>query len=573
MNQFQRWIGSLQMAVVLLVVIAGVLAWGTIYEEQYGTEAVKHAVYGAWWFQAVLAFLALNLASAAIDRYPWKKRHIPFVLAHIGIILILIGGIMSGSLGIEGQLVVSEGQTEQYLRLPQQAFALRDPHSDAVELFPTAFEAKAWVSEPDFVKTATLNDRSIQLKVDKYYPDAITDEVLVRDAEEGGPAIELVLTQDMQEETIWLFAHDPVRFGAEWGHSEVLFIEPKSMQAWQDLLSEERVSAAEEGFLRIRFGEDTQAYDVAVPADKSAAVAIEGTDYEIQFKDYFADFAIGEEGVQNRSDEPNNPAISFVLRGAEGADPYLLFALHPDFGAMHGQSFAIPAKIEYQHPVMRQLPPNALVLAYLGENELRAATTDGQGKAAEFGLTEQNQSYQHPQMGFEWMVREVEPQAMMRQEVKNRSNRIKRQALHVVLTEGEHTAERWMTLDDSAQLMLGDKPIMIDYGAALYPLPVSVKLLDFRKIDYPGTEMAADFESDVVLSDPNHADPMFHKISMNQPISYKGFKFFQASFIEGPVETTVLAVRKDPGTPLVYAGYLIVIMGILTLFMAKPKRA
>ena len=43
-----------------------------------------------------------NLAIAALQRYPWKKHHAPFVLAHLGIILILLGGILGGLFGAIG---------------------------------------------------------------------------------------------------------------------------------------------------------------------------------------------------------------------------------------------------------------------------------------------------------------------------------------------------------------------------------------------------------------------------------------------------------------------------------------
>ena len=108
-----RWMGSLRIAVPLLVSIAAVLAYGTIYETRFGTAAVQRFLYQSWWFQLLLGFLAVNLAVAALSRYPWKRNHAPFVLAHLGIILILAGGIIGGRFGIEGQLIIPEGQAER----------------------------------------------------------------------------------------------------------------------------------------------------------------------------------------------------------------------------------------------------------------------------------------------------------------------------------------------------------------------------------------------------------------------------------------------------------------------------
>ena len=102
MNRVVKLLGSIRIAVPLLITIAIVLAWGTVYESRYGTAAVQRFIYTAWWFQALLGFLALNLAIAAAERYPWKRPHLPFLLAHLGIISILLGGILGGRSGSTG---------------------------------------------------------------------------------------------------------------------------------------------------------------------------------------------------------------------------------------------------------------------------------------------------------------------------------------------------------------------------------------------------------------------------------------------------------------------------------------
>jgi cytochrome c biogenesis protein ResB len=61
------------------------------------------------------------------------------------------------------------------------------------------------------------------------------------------------------------------------------------------------------------------------------------------------------------------------------------------------------------------------------------------------------------------------------------------------------------------------------------------------------------------------------KISMNNPLKYRGYSLFQSSYVPGDPETTILSVRNDPGTPLVYAGFLIVIAGVVSLFVLRAK--
>ncbi|TPW01553.1 MAG: cytochrome c bioproteinis protein, partial [bacterium] len=137
------------MAVTVILVIAAVLAWGTIYETRFGTAAVQRFVYQAWWFQLLLGFLAVNLAAAAYERYPWKRQHAPFVMAHLGIILILIGGIIGGRFGIDGQLIIREGESQRSLQLPANVLVVHQPNPGAHHVFPTNFETRAWVHEPN----------------------------------------------------------------------------------------------------------------------------------------------------------------------------------------------------------------------------------------------------------------------------------------------------------------------------------------------------------------------------------------------------------------------------------------
>jgi hypothetical protein len=196
MRRLLRWFGSIRLAVPLLLAIAAVLAWGTIYEARFGTASVQRAVYQAWWFQALLAFLAANLAIAALARYPWKRQQTPFVLAHIGIILILVGGIIGGRFGIDGQLMIAEGQAEKVLQLPRNVLSVHHHASETTRVFDTDFETRAWLHEPNRTFAVPLESRTLELTVTRYYPDAALREEILEggdeDAARGGRFDDLV---------------------------------------------------------------------------------------------------------------------------------------------------------------------------------------------------------------------------------------------------------------------------------------------------------------------------------------------------------------------------------------------
>ncbi len=568
MKRWIRVLGSLPIAVPLLIAIAIVLAWGTIYEAQSGTAAVQRFVYQSWWFQTLLGFLAVNLAAAAWERYPWKRRHLPFVLAHVGIILVLLGGILGGRVGIEGQLVIPEGQAERLLQVPRNVLVVHQPNPGVQWVFPTQFETTAWKHQPHALFQVPLKDRTLQLVVDRYYPDAVTDEQITGDGADDNPAVRLLLYHGAEEEDVWLLARDPERFGLRWGEGHVLFLAPRDEAELAVLLGTEQPATPQRGVVTMEFPDLKVSQEIPVPDDMGKPLAIEGTPYTITFKDSFTDLAITEQGIVNRSAELRNPAVAFTLSGPEGTEPFLAFALHPDFEVLHGHQRAIHAHVTYRHGVSAALPPSAIVLVRHPAGALSAILTDDTGRRQVLACAV-GQRYTHPTLAYQFEVREALPRAKVVMNFRNRSNEVRAEALHVALQDGTATAQAWVGLRQAVVLGGGEDPITVEYRQDQRELPFSVTLLDFRKTEYPGTEMAAAFESDVEVNDMERGLVMMRTIRMNHPLKYRGFSLFQSGYLPGPEETTVLSVRKDPGTPLVYAGFMIVILGVISMFVRQ----
>ncbi len=559
-------LGSLALAVALLIAIAAVLAWGTIYEARFGTAAVQRFVYQSWWFQSLLGFLAVNLAVVACSRWPWQRKHTPFLLAHLGIILILVGGIIGGRFGIEGQLIIPEGESQRMLVAPQHVLAVRQKNPGIEHEVPTRFETQAWLREPKWTIAVPLETRPLQLTVDRYLPDADVGERVV-ESSDGTAAVEIHLHHGDSDESTWLLADDPDRSIVGWGPMHVMLkrVSDQDLARWTGT---EPSTASGRGVVRIRWTATGRTSTVPVPDSVGASVAIEGTPYRVTFKDFFPDFILGPHGPTSRSNDPNNPAIALVLQGPEGTDPYLLFALHPDFSTIHGIQHTIPSTLTYEHPKAQLLPPNAFAVLIRPTGRLLAVVTDDAGHRQAIDPLETGHRYPHPS-GVEVELATWYPHARLTQDVVDRGDEIKHEALHVVATQGDKHVDAWLFDGVARELDLGPDPVIAEYRHASRRLPFTVKLLDFRRIQYPGIEMAAAFESDVEMSDPSRGLILMKTIKMNHPLKYRGYKLFQASYVDGPVETTVLAVRKDPGTPLVYAGFIIVIAGVVLMFVTR----
>ena len=52
-----------------------------------------------------------------VSRYPWTKHHIGFLTAHVGILLVLVGSVVSLYRGLDSNMALFEGETSDRVAL------------------------------------------------------------------------------------------------------------------------------------------------------------------------------------------------------------------------------------------------------------------------------------------------------------------------------------------------------------------------------------------------------------------------------------------------------------------------
>ncbi|MEA3372545.1 MAG: cytochrome c biogenesis protein CcsA [Campylobacterota bacterium] len=112
-----------------------------------------------------------------------------------------------------------------------------------------------------------------------------------------------------------------------------------------------------------------------------------------------------------------------------------------------------------------------------------------------------------------------------------------------------------------SEVRVGGMTIRASYGAKILKLPFALKLEDFELERYPGSMSPASYASDVVLIDKDENINMPYRIYMNHVLDHKGYRFFQSSYDQDE-RGTVLSVNNDPGTPITYVGYLMLVLGM-----------
>lgn len=101
------------------------------------------------------------------------------------------------------------------------------------------------------------------------------------------------------------------------------------------------------------------------------------------------------------------------------------------------------------------------------------------------------------------------------------------------------------------------------------PLGFSLTLKDFSVDFYPRHKEGMNFIKSYKTSVSIHNnDKLLEEavIEVNKPLSFKGLDFYQYGYDAKLPDQTILQVVRDPGLPFVYAGYIILLVGMVFAF-------
>lgn len=121
----------------------------------------------------------------------------------------------------------------------------------------------------------------------------------------------------------------------------------------------------------------------------------------------------------------------------------------------------------------------------------------------------------------------------------------------------------------STQLVLDGAWYHFQLRHKKFILPFVIKLIDFRMQKHPGTEVAKSFESTVEIETPQMTREAV--ISMNNPLRYQDYTFYQASYAIDPAkgEMSSLAVVRNTGRILPYVATIVTFLGLMLHFVMR----
>jgi hypothetical protein len=164
MKQIKRlyhFLGGIYFAIFLISVAAILVTLGTFVESYTGSH-----LYAASWtyhnpfFTFLLSLFFINILFSALRRWPFKSRHVPFLITHLGLLMIISGTMIKNQKGLQGNLSLWEGSAGQEVLLPN-SYSLHvenqagtQSHYDLATLEPRQTLQKSFLPE---LKLKVLN--------------------------------------------------------------------------------------------------------------------------------------------------------------------------------------------------------------------------------------------------------------------------------------------------------------------------------------------------------------------------------------------------------------------------------
>ncbi len=105
-----HFLGGIKFAIFLITMAALFVITGTLIESKTQSHkfAAKFTYDSPLFFTLILGFF-INILFSATRRFPFKFKHIPFLITHLGLLMILSGVMVKNQFGTQGTLFIKEG--------------------------------------------------------------------------------------------------------------------------------------------------------------------------------------------------------------------------------------------------------------------------------------------------------------------------------------------------------------------------------------------------------------------------------------------------------------------------------
>lgn len=552
-----RTAGSLWFAGLLLVLLLVAMACATIVESLHGTERALATFYRAWWFHTLLFLLCANVVATLFSRVSFSTRKLGFVLTHVAILVTLGGALLTHLLGIEGQVAVTEGETVRFFNLPRDRLTIvnrRNDTSAAVDLTAAAFRGSHAVDHPP---APALQLGQTQVRVERFLPHSAWVRRVTEDSDPTlKPAVEVSLSASGQQNVAWVIADQPAGEDA----TSVLY------RVFDDAAQLERAvsgrppssQAASVGLVRGTVGQTT--HEIPLEDCTDRPVPLGETGYTVRVLQYQPHAIVGPDGrLTAAQDGRDNPAIIVELAGPTATVRRIAFAKFPGFA--HADDELADVKLtfvaaENPEPIapleILEGPDHELYVRFQLRDRPVQVTPLTVGAPADT-----------PWPGWKFTVLRRFGHARVEELLEPRPplGEDRSPGLLLKISTPEQTIVRWVQKHQPRTLLIDGTPVELTYADQRFPLGFALQLDQLHVGTYPGETMPRSYESEITTLDDLTGREQRHVVSMNHPAEHGGYTFYQLRMYEQEGRS-VLGVSRDSGQPIVFTGYVLLLLGM-----------
>ena len=553
-RKLRRFFTSNRFAVPVVLAVAFLSILGTLIL-QAQPQKILQAAYGSalgviqafflddvfhsFGFCVLLGLGSAGLALTMARKRRLTARYLGCLGAHGGLLLILLGAAAGITWGVKGRLNLHKGESSDRFFVPRSdgqvtehplGFELRlddfkllhyKPEYRLMVFEVTGDREKRLASvDPAAADTSTLGVHGIELL--DYWPDHVREAIIepVKDADR--PQTGTVAALGFKDAD-WVFDEGP---GGKRGGRLVFF--------WDEAQAVKFVQSLA-GFVSPHV---IVAGDQRIEVKVGGSYSIPGSDQKVEvlqaFKDFVLDSATRQ--PQNRSDQPNNPAVEVLLKDAAGNQVArtFLFAKFPDFN--HGARDAMKVKLRY---------------IFQGEPEQPQAVVVGE--PAEFWLLERGAVKSRVKIATGETIRVGDADltvAALYPAVKRSYKDFSRSE------RADNPVVRVKAGKADPQFLKPRQPLRLGAGKVLV-------------LAHKEGETVRDYLSELSVVEAGRVVKT-KTIEVNYPLEHGGFIVYQADYRPDDPTFSGFQVVSDPGLWLVYLGLLLNALGIACAVFGPP---
>lgn len=553
-----RFLGSIKLAVPLLTVISGILIWGTFYEAKVGSATVQYEVYKSPWFGALMFLLALNLAVAALSRYPWRGlRKIGFAIAHLGIIVIIAGSAAVIHLGVEGLIPLrTDSGLNNEIRVEGDFLEVMDPQGK--------------ISQADlFIKpNGSVNVSQVGgLDLIGYTNNAIETTKFVETGGANNLAVRLSFHSDNMGQNLetWLAQAPEEYHKVGIGPAELELVTVANETELEEAIS----PPAEDnpypwGQLKITSSEG-EIGNIPVKDNLAQNLTLEDN-IQIKIINFWPDFQI-DENRQPITLSPlvRNPVVQLEIEAPEGRERMFLFGRGNFAPIRYLVSGEAISSLQLNYEVQLQPTEDYFRVITTPTGELYYAAHSSKGfksGSLEIG-TPTNPGWADFQITLEEVIPHSQPQPQV---VPVNNPQIQGIPALLVKTEGEN--KTWLPWGEAKTIAAPEGEAFAAFGPKLIQLPFQIALEDFIIDRNEGEDSIAMWTSKIRIEDSEQGIVTQRNVWMNHPTWYGGWKIAQASWDPNDLQQSTLQVKREPVwvTSLTWSGSALIVLGLIIMF-------